>query len=136
MSTHTSRCQMQVSSHMLQFQVYVCLPDVTSMHEFMLHTHIDSFVAQIKSYGQHSWGVASTNMSYKCNHCMEHIDGGWRFYQHMDKSAIVCGDCIKWLWRDHCKLEEYTSHHERNQTFPAFVITSVQRKTNSLSMSL
>lgn len=49
---------------------------------------------------------------------------------------LLCGPCLRHVWRDFTKLEEFIiDHHARNQAFPAFAVREVRRLQPSSSDS-
>ena len=77
---------------------------------------------------------ASTGSSYSyvryCAFCEEHIEGG-RWYSHEGQHALVCEPCLKFIWKDHCKLEEYLDFHSRNVDFPKMLFQELRRVQQS-----
>ena len=61
-----------------------------------------------------------------CAACLDLVSWG-QWFSHEGMSALVCRPCVKIMWRDRTKLEEYNSFHEMNATFPQAVHEELAR---------
>lgn len=77
-------------------------------------------------------------MPWPCSLCSSTTDAHYRWFRteeldgqgNLMPAAYVCGTCVRFLWRDHTKLETHFCFHTRNKDFPQFVCREVFKKSN------